>query len=48
LIWSARSALIQSNWAGRSSSRMRALVSMPRSPTRATRDSPKRILSVLI
>src|SRR6185503_12302441 len=34
--------------AGRTSSRMRALVSMPRSPTKHTRASPNRVLSLAI
>jgi hypothetical protein len=48
LICGARTALIQSSCAGRSSSVMRALVSMPRSPTKHTRASPNRSLSVAI
>jgi hypothetical protein len=48
LICGARSALIQSSCAGRNSSRMRALVSMPRSPTKHTRASPNRVLSLVI
>jgi hypothetical protein len=44
----ALSAVIQSSPAGISSSRMRALVIMPRSPTSTTRDRPKRCLSLSI
>ena len=47
-LWGARNALIHSNCAGRISSRIRALVSMPRSPTRHTRASPNRVLSLVI
>jgi len=47
-MWGARNALIQSRAAGRSSSRMRAEASMPRSPTRATRVNPNRVLSLVI
>src|SRR5215831_11414798 len=44
-----RSAVIQSNPAtGCSASRMRASVSNPRSPTRTTRDKPKRCRSLSI
>ena len=48
LIWGARNAVIQSSSAGRSSSVMRALVSMPRSPTKQMRASPNRPLSFWI
>src|SRR5215471_5765631 len=47
-ICGALSAVIQSSPAGFSSSRMRALVIMPRSPTSTTRDRPKRSLSLSI
>src|SRR5215472_309404 len=47
-ICGALSAVIQSSPAGFSSSRMRALVIMPRSPTSTTRDRPKRALSLSI
>jgi hypothetical protein len=42
----ARSAVIQSRLAGRTSSRSRAAVSMPRSPTSTTFVSPNRSLSL--
>ena len=48
LICGVRNAVIQSSWAGRSSLWMRALVSMPRSPTRDTRVNPNRVLSLVI
>ena len=48
LICGARNALIQSSCAGRNSSLMRALVSMPRSPTRHTLLSPNRFLILVI
>jgi hypothetical protein len=44
LIAGPRSAVIQSRFAGWRSSRMRALVIIPRSPTRATWASPNRCL----
>lgn len=43
----ARSVVIQYIACGRSTCSMRALVSMPRSPTQATRAMPKRALSLL-
>jgi len=45
-ICGALSAVIQSSPAGLSSSPIRALVIMPRSPTSTTRDKPKRCLSL--
>ncbi len=47
LIDGPRSAVIQSSSAGLTSSLIRALVSMPRSPTRATWARPNRCLSFL-
>ena len=44
----ARSAVIQSRPAGSTSSRSRAAVSMPRSPTSTTRVSPNRSLTLSI
>ena len=46
LTWGARSAVIQSRPAGATSSRSRAAVSMPRSPTRTTRVIPNRSLTL--
>ena len=47
LTWGARSAVIQSSPPGRTSSRSRAAVSMPRSPTSTTRVMPNRSLTLV-
>ena len=47
LTWGARSAVIQSSWAGATSSRSRAAVSMPRSPTSTTLVIPNRSLTLV-
>ena len=47
LTWGARSAVIQSRPAGATSSRSRAAVSMPRSPTSTTLVIPNRSLTLV-